>query len=725
MSDPRCAAFDIETYGICRRNAAGRALPEQTVFHPKKSLRTDRVRLCDLVISACLTLPASDPREGGGGWTRDELARLAPGHTLFFRFDRPADVRCLLSWLMHLDTLFLMNPLFDLSYIRTLPRFDRVLRPHSHTIIDYGYVSYTQDDERPERSLKSIGPAVGAYRYDDEILASKSERFEDPRDPDLMRYNAEDTHNIFLGLPRLAARVIEDFPDTDKLSADAITFESDKVWSTLRMMEAGLPFSRAALERLDTQQDTRARRAAAVCARKYDLPIEGKGSQNPRYEFITRAMSEIDEHCDIPKVFELPGTRTEAVYEVRDSKGRITEARYEQVPQSILSHPLCARTEKTKKISCGDGNRRLARLLLPPTHPMQRPLRWWDECSHAQKLCSSYTRTLLHGAQDRANYNGQTTRILPLRSRPDIGLSHSNWFLLPSPIKDDNATEGGQRQGRIGAKNPAQQTFPPPIKKCIASRYPNGVIVCYDLSQIELRIAGLLSGEPAICDEYARELRGEKSDLHTRRAVENFGPDITSDPAFGCGDSAVDPRQWAKRDNFEDLYLAGPAKKQQMMIEEANVLKPLSYFQKRVAARAVIRPVLTAWQESLIDQCNTLGYIAVPITGQSRSFRGGTAYHKPNEMVNFPIQLTAANINLHIQIEVSKLLAQGDPIRVVLNVYDSIFFDTPTPHLSRLDDIYQTAFNTVLSTGYVACLYDHYARHVPVRYDRTVLPTPN
>ena len=725
MSDPTCAALDIETYGAVRRDARARPLPEQTVFHPRKSVHIDGCPSRSLVVSAALTLPITEPRPGPStDWNAHAFAALEPGDSLFFRFDHPPHVRLFRRWLDHLDTLILMNPLFDLSYLRALPE----IRPHlsgCHTIVDLAWVSYTQNDDRPERSLKTIGPAIGAYRYKEETLRDLAQRFDSPADPRLRRYNCQDTHNTLLGTAALARRVLADYPDSPKLSPDATAFESDKTWSTLRMMEAGTPFSIPALHALRDRKRKHADRCTSLLADRFDLPIEGTGSQQPRYDFIDRAMDEIDTHCDIAETFGVPPTRTAAVYEVKDSRGRTVEARYEQVPRSIRDHPLCAKTDKQKKVSYSGTNRTLASLLLPPAHPMQHPLTLWNRASHAQKILSSYITTLLDGAKNRANYNGQATRLLP-SPRHSIGLAHSNWHLLPSPVKDDQGQEGGQRQGRIGAKTPAQQTFPPPIKSCMSSRFEGGTIRMYDLSQIELRIAGLLSGEPAICDEYAKEDLGEKADPHTQRAIENFGPSVLDNPHFGSGDSRHDPRQWAKRDNFEDLYLAGAGKKQQMMLEQAGVLRPLSEFYDRVAARPALRPVLTAWQQSLLDTCDDIGYIMLPITGQSRSFVGGTRYHKPNEIVNYPIQCTAGNVNLDIQNNLHALLPSlqhpRPPILLFLNVYDSVFLDVAPGHESEADALYETAFRQTLGEGYYAKLCAHYDRHVPLQYELTVKP---
>ena len=55
MFDTRIISLDIETYGAVEEGTRGNLLPEQTVFHPVKSMHTDGVDLNDLIISASIT----------------------------------------------------------------------------------------------------------------------------------------------------------------------------------------------------------------------------------------------------------------------------------------------------------------------------------------------------------------------------------------------------------------------------------------------------------------------------------------------------------------------------------------------------------------------------------------------------------------------------------------------------------------------------------------------
>ena len=97
--------------------------------------------------------------------------------------------------------------------------------------------------------------------------------------------------------------------------------------------------------------------------------------------------------------------------------------------------------------------------------------------------------------------------------RKGDAIAYPTWYVTPSHIKNDSGSAGGTIQGRITCKQPSAQTFPKPIKNCIRSRYDGGKIVAMDLSQAELRVAALLSGETSMISAY-----NDGMDLHADRA---------------------------------------------------------------------------------------------------------------------------------------------------------------------------------------------------------------
>lgn len=308
------------------------------------------------------------------------------------------------------------------------------------------------------------------------------------------------------------------------------------------------------------------------------------------------------------------------------------------------------------------------------------------------------------------------------RLNPDVYLSHPSWFITPSPIKDGAGSSGGTLQSRITCKNGSHQTDPPPIEACRRSRYAGGFLLSMDLSQIELRVPALLTGDPFYVDAYVPIDR----DLHTRQAIRIWGaPELISRyPALASEDldtwKKASPtfdrreRQVGKRVNFSHLFRAGPAKMQSSVHADCGELFPLDLFQKIAAARSTELPLLWAYQERRIHEARTTGRVLLPLTGQSRSFLGGTDFDE-NEIVNYPIQTTASNVLLRIAAYIRPRLPRYT--HLFLNVYDALKLDCATQSATmRVTDLIREAVTHVETHDYWARLQDLYGRVIPLRY---------
>lgn len=298
------------------------------------------------------------------------------------------------------------------------------------------------------------------------------------------------------------------------------------------------------------------------------------------------------------------------------------------------------------------------------------------------------------------------------RSEPRAtGAAYPVWFIVPSSSKDASGDEGGTIQARITCKRPSAQTFPPEIKSCIQSRWVGGSIISMDLSQVELRVAALCSGDKSLLAAFNDGL-----DLHTDRAIQLFGSDSVSRPTFKKLE-----RQVGKTMNFADLFLASPQRMRMSVHEMTGELMPLEFFEGVARSRPDARPGLHRWQQSLIHQVATNGHLILPLLGQSRTFVGGPGAHL-NEVVNFPIQTQAGNTLLQIQGRLLKslnsLATQGPRILMFLQVYDAIYFDVPPHQEDRLRDLIRQAVDEVTSpSGYWGQLQTFYGNTVPLEYE--------
>ena len=662
--DPRTISLDIETYGITRFTTAGRLLPSQSVFHPARSVSVDQCPVRDLVQTVSVTVADHD----------GDLADLRPGPTFVFQLHNPVHRKHLARWLAHAHTILGMNLQFDLLYLRSQPD----LRFHlSHQIlIDLSVLNYLHSELRPERSLKALGPILGTHAYPKEQL-DRDKRYHDARDPELHRYNAADTHNTLLACAELARRIRSDYPSTSKLSPECINHYSDTIWTVVRMSEAGVPMDRAGL--LRHEQDVLSRmRQLEESAQTLGLILTGKGSAASKLALMQATCTWIEQHKD----------------------------------PSIRSHPLFQLTETRREIAVNDVNRQLFLSFGTPTE-YREPLELLGTYSSLQKLLSSYLFPLLrHQRMDPTNKSS----TLVTRPSKSVGVSYPTWFVTPTASKDGAGGEGGTLQGRITCKNFRHQTDPDEIKQYYRSRWPHGHIVGYDLSQIEMVVAGLLSGDEALCSAFCAE---PPLDLHTSRATQVFGPQIVEHPDF-----KKVYRQAAKGANFGDLFRAGAPTLQTQVFKMTGVVVPMSICENIVKTRSASRPGLWAWQEQLIRETRARGYVELPFIGQSRRFMGGDAYDV-SEIVNMPIQCTAGNVLLRIQHRLHQSLpplnASAPDILMFLNVYDAIYFDCRSDAaVDRLDTLFRDAFSYVTTEGYWAKLCAKSGRSIPIRYERTI-----
>jgi len=697
--DTTIISLDIETYGASKKGVDGNTLPDQKVFHPVRSYHTDRVSSRDLILTASITLVTEDypcstktnlqelpaPGQSKSKMMTCEISPLSsstlqkpslnlrnlnPQETMVFNLSVPTDRCRLQSWLRYSTTIIGMNLPFDLQYLRFDPQFRFELE--DQTLIDLSILNYLHDETRPERSLKNLGPVLHTHSYQETIKTIG--KFENPSDPLLHFYNAQDTHNTVLAVRELARRIYQDFPDTHKLSTFCCQFYSNLLWTIIRMSESGICMDQSILMNLEEQLLQECKEAHEY-ASSVGLPLEGTGSGKAKENF----MEVLCEHIDSNRAVGL-------------------------FDESIKDHELLQYTPTKGIISFNESNRNLLAGQLHPDDPYQEVLQAAKKHAAAQKVVSSYTYPLL---RHRRNHpEDKSSKLLYINGNH---VAYPTWYAVPTFAKDANGAAGGTLQGRITCKKPSAQTFPHSIKSTITSQFPHGQILSIDLSQIELRVAALLSGDRAL--KYAYQ---EGIDLHSERAKKLFGSE------FIDARQSHELRQAAKMVNFADLFRSGAQTMQSQLLAMTGQYFELSFFEDVVRSRPKHRPGLYRFQNNLIKEANAKGRIELPFTGQSRYFMGGEKF-AVNEIVNFPIQTTAGNTLLCIQAELDRLLPsinhRKPGIYMFLNIYDAIYFDVDYGEEEQIRSLVLQALNYVEQEGYWAMLKEHYGNEIPLEYD--------
>ena len=657
--------------------------PEQTSFHPVRMLVWDKPHR--LVHTAAIT------------WRDPDGNLRAAG----FWMDNPLHVSRLAAFLRNSEGLVGQNLKFDLMMLRAAsPLLKAVLQPYKKFLVELSVLNYQHSELRPERSLKAIALLLGITKYDEETSLSHF-RYPDPHDVRLMDYNVKDAWATFRGVEILEERIRKDFPNSEKLSGFSRLWYSRLLWTCLLMEESGVAFDVEALDRLDFQLVLESALIYSECRHRWDILLQKKGSEKCIRDLFIRGIEEV----------------------------------------GLVGDPRIELTKKKKVVSVNQKNASLLLELLPPASVTATQLRLQQKFESYQKLITSYTRPMLHGTVK----NPVSSRLIAFSD--GTSLAYPTWY--PVPSTHDSGLDGGTLQGRITCKQPALQTLPKHtelgkrLAGCLTTRFNPGFLIGVDLSQIELRVAALLSGDPVMMEEYRNGV-----DRHTKQAKRiirkllEFYPDrsrfeirkvwyermelegylleapkvLKENTRFGVF------RQMGKTTNFLILFRGGGFKLRSTFMDDIGVELPLEVCEEVIQETRQDCGTFNAWQDSLIDRAYRDGRIELPFTGASRFFIGSRKTIEDTytaEICNFPVQYTAANIMLDIQTAVLEALGRrARRVHVGLNVYDALYADGPMSEYGATREILETCCT---HSGYYRELCGRLEREVPLGYDITVL----
>lgn len=645
----RPVSVDLETYGILE----GRS---QTVFRPVKSRLIDGVPFKEQVITVCFAYYRS---EGFGGGISSCL----------YRFKDPKTTDCLIWWFNFIRsrkmTLIGQNIPFDLSYLyfanHVLPVY---IEPYSFQIDDTMMLSFLHDSQKPERTLKDLSLLHGISDYSGLAATGRKGNASGDDDPHLHYYNRLDaitTLKLYTSLEKL---IVQRYGrSSSKLSDYSRKFRSDLLWLCFSMQQYGL---RLDVKALSDMRDSINQALADIEKEMPDVTFHGPGSDNSSRAFIE----------DLLKTL------------------------------GALDLPQVERTEKERKLSIGVNNINLIRTLLKnsdikPLTPEDRArytsrIELFDSWFKKRKLLTTYVKPLLEDRR-KGITDLNTGECFPI------------WFPTPRPTDKDSLKIGGQRQGRLSCKHPAITTFPPEISSLTVSRYGDkGAVIDYDLSQIELRVAALLSGDQIMLDAYAN---GE--DLHTITACAIDPSADPNDPAFNAKPSGL--RQLGKTTNFLMIYRGSASALRQTAHENNNLDLSIDFCNHIISSFFARYSRLWEWQTELIRKVSKQGWMELP-SGWSRNFGIGYSAVSSdiNEICNFPVQCTAAQLLLSAQSAIDRELRRRRALsRIIFQVYDSIRFDI---YLPEFDDIRPIIESSLAHPDYLTVLEYTYNRTLPLEF---------
>lgn len=636
-------SLDIETYGIVKGH------PKQRFFHPKLSIRRDFCGLNSLVQTCGLS------------W-RSPSGQLA--HCIF-DMQNVNHRRRLWAWIKKcrvedgFEWLLGQNVVFDLMYLRHSYKEARILLEDPLPILDLMILNYLHDEGRPEKSLKALAPLFRVSKYGDTRVKGEYKRYDTNLTPELHQYNCQDTASTL----RIAEKLMEEIrgfygKETKKLSPFCMKWYSQLLWLICWMQENGLKMDRPGLKRLFNLNETAMNAIMRHAREEYDMPMRGTGSEKAKRTMMNEAVDALTmEGIEVPEL------------EITDTTG---EFRFSADNRNALMN------------------------LMPHD---------WHEYKHL-KLFGAYQD--VSGIMDRYLYPllvGGGKKHDNLASVLLDGFCYPRWFPVPGEFEDQ--TTGGTKQARIVAKGPPCQTFPPPVKKCIIGRFKKGWMIWFDYSQIELRVAALLSNDPPLMQAYLDGL-----DLHRNTALLMFGKDIENHPQFGKL-----YRQAGKTFNFRALYRGGVKMAQTTLMKDLGI----NLSQGRIAGIDnefwKRHHVLRKWQDELVAFVGHKGFYELPLIGQSRLFLGGkrAKEKKLNEIVNLPVQAIAADIMLSTQYALwSRFRQEGLKAVIPCNVYDAALIECPKYEIYRVMRVME---EILPNPPFYQALCDELGRTLPLEYE--------
>jgi uracil-DNA glycosylase family 4 len=206
---------------------------------------------------------------------------------------------------------------------------------------------------------------------------------------------------------------------------------------------------------------------------------------------------------------------------------------------------------------------------------------------------------------------------------------------------------------------------------------PGHILVSFDMSQVEPRIAAYISGDPNFIASV------ESGDIHTANAIILFGelPELM-DPKEAKEGKGKSMRDISKQCGLAVSYGAGDEKIYETLRSYGFDVK-LSQVQIMLKRLHKGYGVFFGFVEKNTEFCRKHGYITAGFMTGRRRYLGHAP--EPGKISNTPIQGGAADCMNDRLIKLDK--AVPTECKIVSQVYDSVVYETPLHMVDRLKEI--------------------------------------
>lgn len=234
--------------------------------------------------------------------------------------------------------------------------------------------------------------------------------------------------------------------------------------------------------------------------------------------------------------------------------------------------------------------------------------------------------------------------------------------------------------GRLSSDNPNLQNIPirtergRQIRKAFIPRNEDYILLSADYSQIELRVAASMSGDPGMCEAFNAGI-----DIHTATAAKVYG--------VAEADVTKDMRYKAKSVNFGILYGQGAfGLAENLNISRTEAKQLIDNYFKEFSG-------IKKFMDEQVNFARDNGYVQT-ILGRKRWLRDITSNNATvrsfaeRNAINAPIQGSAADMIKVAMINIDKEFKSMDiKSRMLLQVHDELVFDIYKPELEQLKPI--------------------------------------
>lgn len=307
-----------------------------------------------------------------------------------------------------------------------------------------------------------------------------------------------------------------------------------------------------------------------------------------------------------------------------------------------------------------------------------------DASTHGFKTDKSTIKKLI--VQAKAKNNLVAVEFLTKYSRLNAINSYLSSFVANikrwtrfDGILHPNFNQTVARTGRLSSSKPNFQNLPKgskfPVRKCIVSRFPGGMIGEIDYSGLEFRVAGELSKDSQIIDDI---LSGK--DVHKQTAAIINQCDVS--------EVTKSMRQEAKAYTFAPLYGG-------MGMNEAEHVQ--TYFKTYFS----IYKGLAAWHKRLMDGVLQHGTVTIP-SGKRYMFEdarrlGNGRITNATAVVNYPVQgfATAIIMQLACVRALREFKRRQVKSKIILTVHDSLVADIYPGELNVVKEIFVWAMSEI------------------------------